>query len=198
MSEKPSEKIRKTPLDSQDSFRDGTRRPCYARCPSSHPTAYAKREIEMAVVVVGNAAIFSLFLYTGCRFSDLVALELHDLMLSDRSGTAVFRFAKGNKQRSVPLPLRAWQALQAYLESRPPTETSRVFVGERGPLTGRRQEPAAQAAFPRILPSSAWSEALLAHPLAIILAVKPSPSWRTRCMKWAIKRMPLREAMPAR
>ena len=58
-------------------------------------------------------------------------------MLSDRSGTAVFRFAKGNKQRSVPLPLPARRALQAYLESRPPVQTSRVFVGERGPLTDR-------------------------------------------------------------
>ena len=58
-------------------------------------------------------------------------------MLSDRSGTAVFRFAKGNKQRSVPLPLPARRALQAYLESRPPVQASRVFVGERGPLTDR-------------------------------------------------------------
>jgi site-specific recombinase XerD len=94
------------------------------------------REVELREDLRAGA-IFSLFLYTGCRVSDLVALELHDLILSDRSGTAVYRFAKGNKQRSVPLPLPARQALQAYLESRPPVETSRVFVGERGPLTER-------------------------------------------------------------
>jgi integrase/recombinase XerC len=94
------------------------------------------REVELRQDVRSNA-IFLLFLYTGCRVSDLVALELHDLMLSDRSGTAVFRFAKGNKQRSVPLPLPARHAMQAYLESRPPIGTSRVFVGERGPLTDR-------------------------------------------------------------
>ena len=94
------------------------------------------REVELREDLRAGA-IFSLFLYTGCRVSDLVALELHDLMLSDRSGTAVFRFAKGNKQRSVPLPLPARQALQGYLESRPPVETSRVFIGERGPLTER-------------------------------------------------------------
>jgi site-specific recombinase XerD len=46
-----------------------------------------------------------MLLYTGCRVGDLVNLELHDLMLSDRSGSVVFRFGKGNKQRSVPLPL---------------------------------------------------------------------------------------------
>src|SRR5271166_4635631 len=71
------------------------------------------REVELRQDVRA-AAIFSLFLYTGCRVSDLVALELHDLMLSDRSGTAIFRFAKGGKQRSVPLPLPARRALQVY------------------------------------------------------------------------------------
>ena len=94
------------------------------------------REVELREDVRAGA-VFSLFLYTGCRVSDLVALELHDLMLSDRSGTAVFRFAKGNKQRSVPLPLPARQAIQTYLESRPPVQITKVFVGERGPLTDR-------------------------------------------------------------
>lgn len=94
------------------------------------------REVELREDVRAGA-VFSLFLYTGCRVSDLVTLELHDLILSDRSGTAVFRFAKGNKQRSVPIPLPARRAIQAYLESRPPAQTSRVFVGERGPLTDR-------------------------------------------------------------
>jgi integrase/recombinase XerC len=94
------------------------------------------REIELRQDVRA-AAIFSLFLYTGCRVGDLVALELADVMLGDRSGSAVFRFGKGSKQRSVPLPLPARQALLAYLEIRPPVESTRVFIGERGPLTER-------------------------------------------------------------
>ena len=49
----------------------------------------------------------------------------------------VFRFGKGGKQRSVPLPLPARRALQAYLETRPPIESANVFVGERGPLGDR-------------------------------------------------------------
>jgi integrase/recombinase XerC len=76
-------------------------------------------------------------LYTGCRVSDLVNLELDDLLLGERSGTVVFRLGKGGKQRSVPLPLQARRALQAYLDSRPPMQTSQVFVGERGALTDR-------------------------------------------------------------
>jgi integrase/recombinase XerC len=86
---------------------------------------------------VRASAIFTLFLFTGCRVSDLVELEVNDLMLAERSGSAVFRQGKGNKQRSVPLPLPARRALQSYLESRPPVESEKVFVGERGPLTDR-------------------------------------------------------------
>ena len=86
---------------------------------------------------VRAAAIFNLFLYTGCRVADLVGLALGDVMLSDRSGTVVFKNGKGNKQRSVPLPLQARRALQTYLESRPPVQSDLVFVGERGPLTDR-------------------------------------------------------------
>jgi integrase/recombinase XerC len=94
------------------------------------------REIELRNDIRAGA-IFSLFLYTGCRVSDLVALELHDLMLAERSGSVVFRLGKGNKQRSVPMPLPTRRALEAYLESRPSVESSRLFIGERGPLTER-------------------------------------------------------------
>lgn len=44
---------------------------------------------------------------------------------------------KGNKQRSVPLPLVARRAMEACLEARPPVASSNVFIGERGALTGR-------------------------------------------------------------
>ena len=94
------------------------------------------REVELRQDVRAGA-IFSLMLYTGCRVSDVVNLELGDLLLTERSGTVVFRFAKGGKQRSVPLPLPARRAIQAYLDSRPPVQSQKVFVGERGPLSDR-------------------------------------------------------------
>ena len=94
------------------------------------------REVELRQDVRAGA-VFHMFLYTGCRVGDLVALELHDLLLGERAGTVVFRFGKGGKQRCVPLPLPARRAVQAYLEARPPVETAKVFVGERGPLTDR-------------------------------------------------------------
>jgi integrase/recombinase XerC len=94
------------------------------------------REVELRDDLRAGA-IFSLFLFTGCRVGDLVNLDLTDLVLSERSGTVVFRFGKGGKQRSVPLPLPARRALQAYLETRPPVKSDKIFVGERGPLTAR-------------------------------------------------------------
>jgi integrase/recombinase XerC len=92
------------------------------------------REVELRHDLRAGA-VFSVLLYSGCRVSDLVNLELHDLILGERSGSATFRFGKGNKQRTAPLPLPARQALQAYLETRAPVQYSKVFVGERGPLT---------------------------------------------------------------
>ncbi|MGE3408668.1 MAG: tyrosine-type recombinase/integrase [Pirellulales bacterium] len=94
------------------------------------------REVELRGDIRANA-IFHLFLFTGCRVGDLVALELGDLMMTERTGTVVYRLGKGNKQRSVPLPLPARRAMQTYLETRPPVQSNLVFVGERGPLTDR-------------------------------------------------------------
>ncbi|MCH7687698.1 MAG: tyrosine-type recombinase/integrase, partial [Planctomycetes bacterium] len=92
------------------------------------------REVELREDIRA-AAIFSVLLYTGCRVGDLVKLERHDVVLSERSGSATFRLGKGNKQRTVPLPLPTRRALQSYLEVRPPVDSDKVFVGERGPLT---------------------------------------------------------------
>jgi len=94
------------------------------------------REIELRGDVRA-AAIFIFILFTGCRVSDAADLELSDLVLSERSGTVVFRNGKGNKQRSVPLPLMARRALAAYLETRPPMAATKLFLGECGPLTDR-------------------------------------------------------------
>jgi site-specific recombinase XerD len=92
------------------------------------------REIELRQDIRAGA-IFNLMLYSGCRVSDLVNLELPDMVIGERSGAVVFRHGKGNKQRTVPLPLSARRALQAYLETRPSVGSSRVFIGERGPIT---------------------------------------------------------------
>ena len=94
------------------------------------------REVELRNDIRANA-IFSLILYTGARLSDVCNLELSDLMISERSGQVNFRFGKGSKQRSCPLPLQARKAIQDYLDIRPPVASIKLFIGERGPINKR-------------------------------------------------------------
>ncbi len=92
------------------------------------------REIDLRNDI-RSKAIFTLFLQTGCRVSDLVQIELQDLMMGDRSGSVVFRNGKGSKERQVPLTLECRKALQEYLSVRPPVSGQKLFIGERGSLT---------------------------------------------------------------
>jgi len=93
------------------------------------------REVELRGDIRANA-LFTLMLYTGCRVGDL-DLEMEAITISDRSGSIVFKYGKGSKQRSVPLPLPARKALADYFATRPSVSTSKVFIGERGPMTDR-------------------------------------------------------------
>lgn len=86
---------------------------------------------------IRSLAIFSFMLHTGCRVSDLIHFELNDLIMSERSGTAVFKWGKGGKERHVPLKIEVRKALEAYLTIRPAVQIQNVFLGERGPLTDR-------------------------------------------------------------
>ena len=80
-------------------------------------------------------AVLGLMLFGGLRVSEVVGLELDDLTLGPRSGQILCRHGKGNKQRIIPVSLEARRVLTAYLESRPPTQSMAIFIGERGPLT---------------------------------------------------------------
>jgi integrase/recombinase XerC len=92
------------------------------------------RELELRCDV-RSKAIFSLFFHTGCRVSDLVQAELSDIIISERSGSIVYRNGKGGKERMVPLPLAVRNALTDYLAVRPPVDSDLLFIGERGALT---------------------------------------------------------------
>lgn len=84
-----------------------------------------------------DLAITQTLLGTGLRISELVALELSDLEISERKGALYVRSGKGMKQRVVPLVKKTRVALAAYVEERPPNESEKVFMGQRGPLTPR-------------------------------------------------------------
>ena len=104
------------------------------------------REVELRQDVRAGA-IFGLMLYTGCRVSDLINLELSDLMLGDRSGTVVFRLGKGGKQRSVPLPLPARRAVQAYLGDSTTSSDEELVDRRTGSADGSRNPGSVRQVF---------------------------------------------------
>lgn len=95
-----------------------------------------RREVHKAAKK-RDIAIVELLLNTGIRASELIALEVSDIELTDRKGILIVRDGKGGKYRSIPLNLDARKALKEYLESRPggTPDNSKLWIGQRGPLT---------------------------------------------------------------
>jgi integrase/recombinase XerC len=85
-----------------------------------------------------DLAIMELFYSSGLRLAELIALDLSDLDLADRT---VRVLGKGGKQRINPIGRPAIKALQAWLAERTglakPDETA-VFVGRGGRRLGAR------------------------------------------------------------
>lgn len=65
-----------------------------------------------------SIAIIYLFLYSGLRVSEMVALDRDDVVIGERSGLIRVRKGKGNVSRTVPLPIESRLQLRQYLKSR--------------------------------------------------------------------------------
>jgi len=89
-----------------------------------------------------DKAVMELFYSCGLRLSELVALDLNDLDLADRT---VRVLGKGRKARIVPVGRYAVQALSGWLQERPALSAAgetAVFVSRRG---GRLRARSVQA-----------------------------------------------------
>jgi integrase/recombinase XerC len=77
-----------------------------------------------------DRAIFEVLYGCGLRVSELAGLNLHDL---DRKECWLRVLGKGRKERQVPLPRQAAEALERYLNERPVVRDERaVFLNHRG------------------------------------------------------------------
>jgi site-specific recombinase XerD len=74
-------------------------------------------------------AILQLFLQTGIRVAELVALTLSDI---DLDGGTMLVNGKGNKQRTIFLEKKATQALRAYLAIRQKSLDQHIFLNYQG------------------------------------------------------------------
>lgn len=87
-----------------------------------------------------DRAILETLYATGCRVSEVIGLDLHDIDFE--SGTALVT-GKGNKERIVPIGSYASRAIQAWLEDRlemrrPGADPGALFLTVRGNRLSRQ------------------------------------------------------------
>jgi integrase/recombinase XerC len=99
--------------------------------PKAIDRAVVRRMLREATVRDDHRAlaILGLFVYCGLRLSEVAALQLGHLDLSERRGAVLVRHGKHNRERTVPIPIESRRLLLDYLSRRPPIENDRVFVG---------------------------------------------------------------------
>jgi integrase/recombinase XerC len=87
---------------------------------------------------VRDAAIIALLRYTGARVEECARLDLVDVAITARTGTARLH-GKGDQVRVVPLPAPARDRISTWIEHRPallgPAGEPGLWVGQRGRLT---------------------------------------------------------------
>jgi integrase len=87
-----------------------------------------------------DLGLIALMLFDGLRSHQVLAIGLEDLRLAQKQ---IWIHGKGNKQRLLPLPEDAIQAIENYLHlERPPTNSPRLFVSLKGQRRGRPMTPA--------------------------------------------------------
>ena len=74
-------------------------------------------------------AILQVFLQTGIRVSELIAIELKDLNVEQKT---LLIHGKGQKEREIPLEKKALQALKSWLSNRPQTHDTHLFLNYTG------------------------------------------------------------------
>jgi integrase/recombinase XerC len=100
--------------------------------PKAIDRALVRRMLREATVREDHRAlaILGLFVYCGLRLSEVAALQLGHLDLSERRGAVLVRHGKHNRERTVPIPAEPRRLLIEYLSRRQPVESDRVFIGQ--------------------------------------------------------------------
>ncbi len=83
-----------------------------------------------------DASLVIFLLNTGLRLTELIAMRMDDLQLSERKGSVLVQNGKGGKQRNIPLNAEARKALQDWLAVRPKTKSPYVWTAIETNATG--------------------------------------------------------------
>ncbi|NLF77805.1 MAG: tyrosine-type recombinase/integrase [Chloroflexi bacterium] len=115
------------------------------RLPQRQPQGLTQRDLRRLLRAVhgsGNVrdiAMLEVLVGTGLRVGELLALQVGDVEIGERSGKLTVRQSKHGGFREVPLTRDVRHALAAYLEKHPEKDHSEagLWTGTRGPLSNR-------------------------------------------------------------
>ena len=88
-----------------------------------------------SVLELRDLAMFELFYSSGLRLSELVMLDMVDISYTE--GSLRVRYAKGGKERQVPVGSHALKAIKSWLQQRPIVDNQALFIS----LVGKRLTP---------------------------------------------------------
>lgn len=87
------------------------------------------REVASPFFKLRDLCIFSLFLSTGIRVSELVNLTLADVDLEYKT---IKIHRKGNKEQTIPLNDEISTLIREYLANRPEAQINQLFISKKG------------------------------------------------------------------
>lgn len=94
----------------------------------------AKKDSPTWQQAVRDRTLLVLMLNTGLRLSEVIALQMSDVVISDKKGELTVRSGKGTKARTIQLNKAARSAFEVWKEIRPDAPGGLVFCGQRGAL----------------------------------------------------------------
>jgi site-specific recombinase XerD len=115
------------------------------RLPQRQPKGLSSRDLRRLLRAVHaggdlrDIALVEVLAGTGLRVGELLALQIGDIVINERSGLLTVRRGKHGGFRQVPLTSDVRHALSAYLESHPDKDRPEalLWTGTRGPLSNR-------------------------------------------------------------
>jgi len=111
---------------------DKKERAAFLRAAQDDLQAARLRYPRLWVLRLRDAVAVTLLIHTGLRVSELCALQVGDLLLTERKAALTVRAGKGTKQRILPLNKDARQMLEQWLMVRVPSAGADLFLGQRG------------------------------------------------------------------
>ena len=115
------------------------------RLPQRQPQGLTPQDLRRLLRAVhgsGNVrdiALLEVLVGTGLRVGELLALQIGDVEIGERSGKITVRQGKHGSFREVPLTRDVRHALASYLEDHPEKDNpeAALWIGTRGPLSNR-------------------------------------------------------------